>query len=83
MYLSIPLGITEVSTSKLFSSLKIMCPSYSRKLWKIIGNFLGILNFKLHLLHAAPLNLPVTWQWSLALSVFNFSLHIQQICELL
>ena len=83
MYLSIPLGITEISTSKLFSSLKSMCPSYPCKLWKIIGNFLGILNFKLHLLCAAPLNLPVTCQWPLTLSVFNSALHIQEIFELL
>ena len=82
MYLSTPLGITEISTLKLFSSLKMMCLSYPCKLWKIIGSFLGILNFKLHLLCAAPLNLPVTWQWSLTLPVFNSSLHIQQICEL-
>ena len=81
LYLSMPLGITAISTSKLFSSLKIMCPSYPCKLWKIIGNFLGILSFKLRLC-AAPLNLPVTWQWSLTLSVFNSSLHIQQIYEL-
>ena len=59
MYLSMPLGITATSTSKLFSSLKIMCPSYPCKLRKIIGNFLDILNFKLHLLCATPLNLPV------------------------
>ena len=60
MYLSIPLGITAISASKLFSSLKITCPSNPCKLSKIIGNFLGILYFKLHLLCAAPLNLPVT-----------------------
>ena len=60
MYLSMPLGITAMSTSKLFSSLKIMCASYPFKLGTIIGSFLGILNFKLHLLCAAPLNLPVT-----------------------
>ena len=72
-----------ISTLKLFNSLKIMCPSYPCKLWKIIGSFLGILNFKLHLLCTAPLNVPVTWQLSLTLSVFNSSLHIQQICELL
>ena len=83
MCLSIPLGITAISASKLFSSLKIMCLSYPCKLWKIIGSFLGILNFKLHLLCAAPLNLPVTWQWSFTLSVFNSCLHIQHMCELL
>ena len=54
------LGIMPISTSKLFSSLKIMCPSYACKLGKISGNFLGTLNFKLYLLCAAPLNLPVT-----------------------
>ena len=59
MCLSMPLGITAISTSKLFSFLKIMCPSYPCKLRKIIGSFQGILNFKLHLLCAAPLNLPV------------------------
>ena len=32
MYLSIPLGITEISTLKLFNYLKIMCPSYACKL---------------------------------------------------
>ena len=48
MYLSMPLGITAISTSELFSSLKIMFTSYPCKLGKIIGNFLGILNFKLH-----------------------------------
>ena len=48
MYLSMPLGITAISTSELFSSLKIMFTSYPYKLGKIIGNFLGILNFKLH-----------------------------------
>ena len=83
MYSSIPLGITEISTSKLFSCLKIICPSNPCKLWKIIGKFLGILYSKLHLLCAAALNLPITCQWSLTLSVFNTSLHIQQICELL
>ena len=82
MYSLIPLGITEISTLKLFSSLKIMWLSYPCKLWKYIGNFLGILDFKLHLLCAGPLNLPEAWQWSFALSVFNSSLHIQQICEL-
>ena len=46
-------------------------------------NFLGILNFKLYLFCAAPLNLPVTWQWSLFLSVFNSCLDIQHMCELL
>ena len=70
-----PLGITSISTSKLFSSLKIMWPSYPCKLWKIIGNFLGILNFKLHLLCAAPLNLPVTWQWSFS-TQWLFSTHL-------
>ena len=73
MYLSIPFGITEISTSKLSSSFKIMCLSYPCKLWKIIGSFLGITNFKLHLLSAAPLNLPVTWHCSLTLSVFTSS----------
>ena len=33
-----------------------MLPS---KLCKILGNFLGILNFKLHSLCAGPLNLPL------------------------
>ena len=48
MHLSIPLGISEISTSKLFSSLKIMCPSYPCKLWKIIGSFsLVIINLLL------------------------------------
>ena len=61
MYLLIiPLGITATSTSKLFSSLKIMRPSYPCKLSKKFGSFLGILNFKLYLLCAAPINLPVT-----------------------
>ena len=62
MYLSMPLGITAISTLKLFNSLKIMCPSYPCKLWKIIGSFFGSLKFMLHLLCAAPLNLPVTGQ---------------------
>ena len=53
MYLSIPLGITATFTSELFSSLKIMCPPYPCKLSKVIGSFLGILNFKLHFLCAA------------------------------
>ena len=79
MYLPMPLGVTAISTSKLFSSLKIMCPLYPCKLWKIIGSFLGIPNFKLHLLCAAPLNLPVAWQWSLTLAVFN-SCYISSIC---
>ena len=59
IYFSIVLGITSIVTSKLFSSLKIMCPSYISKVWKIIGNFFGIFNFRLHWLCAAPLNLPV------------------------
>ena len=32
MYFSIVLGITSIATSKLFSYLKIMCPSYPSKL---------------------------------------------------
>ena len=59
-YLSLPLGMTAISTSELFSSLSIICPSHPCKLQKIIGSFLGILNFTLHLLCAAPLNLPLT-----------------------
>ena len=82
MDLSIPLEITSISTSKLFNPLKIMCQSYLCKLWKIIGIFLGILNFKLYLLYAAPLNLPVTWQEFFTLPVFNSCLHIQHMCDL-
>ena len=76
-----PLVITSISTSKLFSSSKIMCPSYPCELWKMTGSFFESLKFMLHLLCAAPLNLPVTWQWSLTLSVFNSSFHIQHKCE--
>ena len=47
---------------ELFSSLKIICPSYPSKLWKIIGICLGIYSFKLHLPCAAPLYLPVIRQ---------------------
>ena len=72
--------MTSTVTSKLFSSLKVICSSNPSKLRKIIGNFFGILNFRLQWSCAAPLNLPVTWQWSLTLSVFNSSLHIQRIC---
>ena len=43
MSLSMPLGIPATSTSKLFSSLKIMWPWYPCKLWKIVGSFLGTL----------------------------------------
>ena len=32
MYLLMPLGITVISTLKLFNSLKIVCPSYPSKL---------------------------------------------------
>ena len=60
IYLSIPLGITSISTLELFNSLKIICSSYPCKLWKIIGSFFGILKLILHLLWEAPLNLPVT-----------------------
>ena len=83
MYSSMTLGITPISTSKLFSSLETMWPSYPYKLWKIIVSFLGSLKFMLHLLCAAPLILPVTWQWSLTLSMFNSCLHIQHMCKLL
>ena len=83
MYLSISLGITEISTLKLFSSLKSMWPSYPCKLWKIIGSFLGSYKFMLQLLCAAPLNLQITWQWSVTLSMFNSCLHMQHMCELL
>ena len=55
MYLPMPLGITAISKSKLFSTLKIMCPWYPSKLWKIIGSSFGSLKFMLHLLCAAPL----------------------------
>ena len=34
-----PLGITAISTSKLFSSLKIMCPSYPCKYEKLLVVF--------------------------------------------
>ena len=81
MYLSMPLGIRPISTSKLFNSLKIMWPSYPCKLWEIIGTFLGSLKFMLPFLCATPLNLPVTWQWCLTLSKFNSCLHIQHMCE--
>ena len=60
-----------------------MWQSYPCKLWKIIGSFLESLKFMLHLLCAVPLNLPVTWQWSRTLSVFNSCLHIQHMCEVL
>ena len=76
MCLSMPLGITAISTSKLFSSLKTMCPSYPCKLRKIVGSFLGNFSFLSQLSCAAPLNLPVTWQWSFNLSVFNSCSHI-------
>ena len=46
IHLSFVLGITWILILlKLFSSLKIKCPSYPSKLWKIIGNFQG---FELH-----------------------------------
>ena len=60
-----------------------MWPSYPCKLWKIIGSFFESLKFMMHLLCAAPLNLPVTWQGPLTLSMFNSCLHIQHMCELL
>ena len=55
IYLSFVSGITWITISlKLFSSLKYKCPSYPSKLWKTIGNFLGILDSELHFLWAAP-----------------------------
>ena len=45
MYLSMPLGVTATSLSKLFSSLKNMWPSYPCKFWTIIGSFLGNFGF--------------------------------------
>ena len=83
IYFSIALGITSIVTSKLFSSLKIKCPSYPCKLWKIFGSFLWSLKFKLRLLCETPLNLPVIWQWSLTLSVFNSSFHRWHMFELI
>ena len=83
VYFSIVLEITSIVRSKLFSSLKVMCPSYPSKLWKTIGNYLDIPNFKLRLLCAAPLNLPIIWQWSLTLPVFNYSLQMWHMFQLL
>ena len=82
IYLSSDLGINWISISlKLFSSLKIKCPSYPSKLWKIMGIFQVFLILNYNSLCAAPLNLPVIWQWSLTLSLIIFSLHIQQYSE--
>ena len=81
MYFSNPFGITSIFTSNLLSSLKIKWLSYPLKLWNITGTFLVNWKFMLQSQWAAPLNLPVTWQWSLTFySLLSISfLQIKQL----
>ena len=76
MYFYSPIGITSIFTSNLLSLLKIK--------WRF--NLLNCeilleLLFMLQLQWAAPLNLPVTWQWSLTFSSSSLMsiLQIQQM----
>ena len=84
IYFSVDLGITSMLIfSKLFSSLMMKWLSYPFELWKMIDTFFGIVNFELQFLCAAPLYLPVMWQWSLALCSFISFEHIQQVSVVL
>ena len=64
MYFSNPFGITL----NLSSTLKTEWLSQSLKFWNITGTFLVNWKFMLQSQWAVPLNLPVTWQWSLSFS---------------
>ena len=59
-YLSSPLN-------SFASCLIVKWQSYIEPLWNTIGISFGVLYLKLQMLWAAPLNVPVSWQWSLTL----------------
>ena len=70
---SIVLGIGLIFLIlSLCNSLKIIWPSYPSRLWHITGNLFDIFNFELHSLWAGLLYFPVTWQWSITLSLVIF-----------